>query len=302
MTLDQLLADLDAAGVCTLDTGGQISAAEARRLACSAGIIPMVLGGKSQVLEMGRKRRFHTEPMRIAMGVRDGGCTTEHCDVPPGPVPRPPRHPLLRGRRAPASRPAACSAPATTAASTTPATRSSTSPTARSGSTDGSEARPPALADHWAGLDAGFRVVGRLHVTLKRLPPPPDGGGGASPSSASPSPPWRGEALLHSSVALLQEPPVSTEIECGWRFGVRRSRGPRGSQSLSWSWCRSHPSMATGRGRARAGRVNQASCGAVRHDCPALCHPQQRIDQRSTWRRRQSRQGPPGRAPSNPIH
>ena len=22
--------------------------------------------------------------MRIAMGVRDGGCTTEHCDVPPG--------------------------------------------------------------------------------------------------------------------------------------------------------------------------------------------------------------------------
>ena len=86
----------------------------------------------------------------------------------------------------------------------------------------------------------------------------------------------------------------------GSESGVDAARA--GSQSLSWSLCRSHPSMATGRGRARAGRVNQASCGAVRHDCAALCHHQQRIDQRSAWRRRQSCQGPPGRAPSNPIH
>jgi len=55
MTLDQLMAQLDAAGVCTLDTGGRISATEARRLACSAGIIPMVLGGRDQVLDVGRK-------------------------------------------------------------------------------------------------------------------------------------------------------------------------------------------------------------------------------------------------------
>ena len=84
MTLEQLLADLDAAGVCTLDSGGRISASEARRLACSAGIIPMVLGGKSQVLDVGRKRRLHTEGMRVAMGVRDGGCIAEHCETPPG--------------------------------------------------------------------------------------------------------------------------------------------------------------------------------------------------------------------------
>ena len=82
MTLEQLMADLDAAGVCTLDTGGRISAAEARRLACGAGIIPMVLGGKSQPLDVGRKRRFHTEAMRLAMGVRDGGCSAEGCDKP----------------------------------------------------------------------------------------------------------------------------------------------------------------------------------------------------------------------------
>jgi Domain of unknown function (DUF222) len=84
MTLEQLLADLDAAGVCTLDTGDHISAAEARRLACSAGLIPMVLGGNSQVLDVGRKRRLHTEAMRIAMSVRDQGCTAEHCEIPPG--------------------------------------------------------------------------------------------------------------------------------------------------------------------------------------------------------------------------
>jgi hypothetical protein len=84
MTLDQLMAKLDAAGVCTLDTGGAISATEARRLACSAGIIPMVLGGQGQVLDVGRKRRLHTEAMRLAMGVRDGGCTAVGCEVPPG--------------------------------------------------------------------------------------------------------------------------------------------------------------------------------------------------------------------------
>ncbi len=82
MTLEQLLADLDAAGVCTLDTGGRITAAEARRLACSAGIIPMVLGGEVPATRRRPQARFHTEAMRLAMGVRDGGCTAEGCDKP----------------------------------------------------------------------------------------------------------------------------------------------------------------------------------------------------------------------------
>ncbi len=79
MTLDQLLADLSATGVCSLDTGGTITAAEARRLACRAGIIPVVLGSKSVVLDAGQRTRFHTEPMRIALGLRDKTCTAEHC-------------------------------------------------------------------------------------------------------------------------------------------------------------------------------------------------------------------------------
>ncbi len=84
MSLDQLLADLESAGVCTLDTGARISAAEARRLACRAGIIPIVLGGPSQVLDVGRRRRLHTEAMRLAMSIRDRGCTAAGCQTPPG--------------------------------------------------------------------------------------------------------------------------------------------------------------------------------------------------------------------------
>src|SRR5680860_1438764 len=56
ITLEQLLDALAAAGLAdfgaALDTGAQISATEARRLACTAGIIPVVLGAKSQVLDV----------------------------------------------------------------------------------------------------------------------------------------------------------------------------------------------------------------------------------------------------------
>lgn len=80
MDLDTLLGGLAAA---SLDTGSRISAGEARRIACRAGIIPVVLGGPSVPLDVGRKRRFHTEAQRLAMGIRDGGCTAAGCDAPP---------------------------------------------------------------------------------------------------------------------------------------------------------------------------------------------------------------------------
>jgi hypothetical protein len=81
MELETLLGGLKAA---SLDTGDKISAGEARRLACRAGIIPIVLGGTSMPLDVGRKRRFHSETQRIAMGIRDGGCRAAGCDAPPG--------------------------------------------------------------------------------------------------------------------------------------------------------------------------------------------------------------------------
>jgi hypothetical protein len=81
LELDTLLGGLRPA---YLDTGAVISASQARRLACEAGIIPAVLGGRSQVLDLGRARRFHSRAQRIALGVRDGGCTAEGCEQPPG--------------------------------------------------------------------------------------------------------------------------------------------------------------------------------------------------------------------------
>jgi hypothetical protein len=76
---DTLLGDLEKAGV--LDAGERISPALARRLACEAGILPAVLGGDSQPLDLGRKRRLFTDYQRTALLIRDGGaCQAEGCD------------------------------------------------------------------------------------------------------------------------------------------------------------------------------------------------------------------------------
>ncbi len=81
MHLDTLMGDFKAA---RLDTGETISPGAARRLACEAGIIPAVLDGKSQVLDLGRKKRFYSEGQRIAKTIEAGGCEVEGCDAPPG--------------------------------------------------------------------------------------------------------------------------------------------------------------------------------------------------------------------------
>jgi hypothetical protein len=80
ITLDTLLGGLKAA---KLDTGESISASRARKLACEAGIIPAVLGGRSQVLDLGRASRFATEGQRIAKMLETGGCEADGCDQPP---------------------------------------------------------------------------------------------------------------------------------------------------------------------------------------------------------------------------
>ncbi len=82
MTQESLMGQLESAGL--LDTGERISASAARLLACQAGIIPAVLGTRSHPLDLGRKTRFHTEPQRIAIALRDRGCAAEGCEWPPG--------------------------------------------------------------------------------------------------------------------------------------------------------------------------------------------------------------------------
>ena len=63
-------------------TGHQISPGQARRLACEAGILPQVLGGKSQLLDYGRTKRFHTTGQRKVIQARDKNCRADGCDVP----------------------------------------------------------------------------------------------------------------------------------------------------------------------------------------------------------------------------
>ena len=78
MTLETLRGGLAAA---TLDTGDRVTAHTARRLACEAGIIPVVLAGKRKVLDVGRRQRLFTKAQRIALLVRDGGCTAQGCQT-----------------------------------------------------------------------------------------------------------------------------------------------------------------------------------------------------------------------------
>ena len=65
-----------------LDTGAPISAAAARRLACDAGIIPLVLGTKSEPLDIGRASRIVPTGLRRALIARDQGCAFPGCDRP----------------------------------------------------------------------------------------------------------------------------------------------------------------------------------------------------------------------------
>ncbi|MBT6063955.1 MAG: DUF222 domain-containing protein [Actinobacteria bacterium] len=69
---------------CEIPGMGELAPATARRLACEAAIIPMVMGGASQPLDVGRRRYRITPAQRLALVVRDGGCVWPGCDRPPG--------------------------------------------------------------------------------------------------------------------------------------------------------------------------------------------------------------------------
>ena len=77
MGLNELIESI---GSAVLDTGGCVSAAEARRLACDAVVIPMVLGGDSMPLDVGRQQRLATAALHDALAQRDQGCSFPGCD------------------------------------------------------------------------------------------------------------------------------------------------------------------------------------------------------------------------------
>jgi hypothetical protein len=79
--IDTLRGHLSQHGVALLGDE-PISAGQARRLACTANILPAVLGGDSQILDLGRTRRLFSPPQRKAMAVRDVTCRADGCDIP----------------------------------------------------------------------------------------------------------------------------------------------------------------------------------------------------------------------------
>lgn len=80
ITYDALAGFTEEAGYT--QHGELISAATARRMACNAGILPLVMGGKSQPLDLGRKIRFFTKAQKRAIATRDRGCANPGCSMP----------------------------------------------------------------------------------------------------------------------------------------------------------------------------------------------------------------------------
>ena len=80
MSVEDLHKDLGTAALGF--DGDQITAAEARRMACNADLIPVVLGTDSEILDLGRTTRLAHPIQHRALRLRDQGCQAEDCDAP----------------------------------------------------------------------------------------------------------------------------------------------------------------------------------------------------------------------------
>lgn len=63
-------------------SGDVLSAETVRRMACDAGIIPLVLGGEGEPLDVGREKRLVSKGLRLALAARDQGCSFPGCSIP----------------------------------------------------------------------------------------------------------------------------------------------------------------------------------------------------------------------------
>jgi hypothetical protein len=123
---------LDGIGAARLDTGVKISAGEARRLACEAGLVPAVLGGASTPLDLGRTRRLHSRHQHqasttaarspAATAPSPGARSTTRSRGPAGAAPT-----STTGSRSAAITAGVPTTPAGTSGDTTPASTASTS-------------------------------------------------------------------------------------------------------------------------------------------------------------------------------
>ncbi|GIJ44278.1 HNH endonuclease [Virgisporangium aliadipatigenens] len=69
-------------GIGSFDLGGHLHPETVRRLACDAHIIPAVLDGAGQPLDVGRSKRLVTGALRHAVILGDGGCAFPGCSRP----------------------------------------------------------------------------------------------------------------------------------------------------------------------------------------------------------------------------
>ncbi|CAN5578708.1 HNH endonuclease signature motif containing protein [soil metagenome] len=80
MSYDMLRDDLVGAG--RTFTGETLTAAQVRQMACSAELIPTVLGSESEVVDHGRASRLATPAQIKRLWLRDKGCTFPGCSIP----------------------------------------------------------------------------------------------------------------------------------------------------------------------------------------------------------------------------
>lgn len=71
-------------GTAVTDSGATLTPAVTRQLLCDAEIIPAVLNGDGQVLDLGSSSRTFNHATRRAIALRDKGCAFPGCDRPPG--------------------------------------------------------------------------------------------------------------------------------------------------------------------------------------------------------------------------
>jgi uncharacterized protein DUF222 len=84
MSLETLQAPAGSGGPPgILDTGVSISIEATRKALCDALVVPVVLGGRGEPLDVGRATRTIPTGIRRALIVRDGGCAFPGCDRPP---------------------------------------------------------------------------------------------------------------------------------------------------------------------------------------------------------------------------
>jgi hypothetical protein len=75
-----LLGQCEDAGITA--HGKPISAANIRRLACDADLLPALLGSAGEILDLGRTVRGFTPAQRRAIAIRDRGCVVPGCHRP----------------------------------------------------------------------------------------------------------------------------------------------------------------------------------------------------------------------------